>query len=92
MIMIDIENHSSTFLDCVFIVNFDNFSVTDEMFDALRGQLKKDYYNGFIKPEKQGRHLRLQILQNTFHSHLHRHAVVGTITKEQVRIKNFRPI
>jgi hypothetical protein len=60
--------------------------VTDEMFEAVRGQLKKDYYNGFIKPEKQGRHLRLQILQNTFHSHLVRHGVVGTITKEQVRL------
>jgi len=53
------------------------------MFEAVRSQLKKDYHNGFIKPDKQGRHLRLQILQNTFHSHLHKHAVAGGITKDQ---------
>lgn len=68
---------------------FQHFSVfetrlTDDMFKAVRDQIKKNYYNSFIKPMKLVRELRLFILQDVFHTKRQKHSIVDNITKEKV--------
>ena len=44
-----------------FEVNF-----TEDVFNAVREQIKKEYYNNFIKPDKLVREIRLSLMQEIY--------------------------
>ena len=57
---------------------------TDDMFRAVRDQIKKNYYNHFIKPMKVVRDVRLSMIQNVYFSTIDRHAAIDDVTKADV--------
>ena len=57
---------------------------TDDMFRAVRDQIKKNYYNHFIKPMKVVRDVRLSMIQNVYFSTIDRHAAIDNVTKADV--------
>jgi len=55
-----------------------------EMFLAVMEQLRKNYHNHSIKAKKLVRDVRLELLQDVYHSPHDKHNVVRNITLEQV--------
>lgn len=79
-------NDKLHFLLGVILDNVGKFEdlCTDEMFAAVRDQIKKNYYNHFIKPMKLVRDVRMSVIQDVYFQVTDKHAVVGDISKEEV--------
>ena len=58
-----------------------------DFFQAVRDQMKKNYYNRFIKPGKLERELRLFMMQDIFWTTKEKHEIVSKIDMQMV--KNF---
>ena len=61
----------------------DNFKA--DFFQAVKEQMKKEYYNRFIKPDKLERELRLFMMQDVFRTNKDKHDIVEGIGMQNVK-------
>ena len=66
-----------------FEENFDK-----DMFNAVRDQVKKNYYNNFIKPGSFVKELRLFMMQDVFWTANEKHKNISNVTSEMVQTFN----
>ena len=59
-------NDKLTLLLDTILSHFDKFKIDNDMFKAVRDQVKKNYYNNFIKPQKLVKELRLSMTQDVY--------------------------
>ncbi|KAF6035302.1 NRD1 [Bugula neritina] len=71
----------------IIMDRIDEFDVSDQDFHTLNEQLKKNYYNSFIKPEKLARDVRLMLLENKSWTKVHKRAFLANLRK--VDLMNF---
>lgn len=66
--------------------HFKSFSkdLDEDLFKAVREQVKKNYYNNFLKPDKLVREVRLAVLQDVFWTARQKHRIISDITVEDV--------
>ena len=83
-----LPNLLKTILD--HLSNFEQ-NISDDTFCAVKEQTKRNYFNFFIKPSRVVRDLRLQVLQDCYWSAREKHAVIDTITLDQMNqfVKEF---
>ncbi|KAF2885664.1 hypothetical protein ILUMI_20515 [Ignelater luminosus] len=60
-------------------------SLTVDIFEAIKEKQTKNLYNGFLKPSKLCKDVRLSILQNKYFSLLDRHAAMSKITFDAMK-------
>ncbi|WAR22874.1 NRDC-like protein [Mya arenaria] len=60
------------------------FSCSEEMFTAMKAEVKKGYHNTVIKPQEAASMLRWQLLEPCYMSHLDRYQVVDTLTRDSL--------
>ena len=56
-----------------------------DFFQAVKDQMKKEYYNRFIKPDKLERELRLFIMQDVFRTNKDKHQIIDSIGMQNVK-------
>ncbi|KAK7789977.1 hypothetical protein R5R35_006809 [Gryllus longicercus] len=68
------------------MANFEN-NLNQRMFDAMKEEQLKFYYNNFLKPRKMVKELRFSVVMQVYWSGLDKHSALRNITMEMV--KNF---
>lgn len=73
------------------MVNFEN-NLNQRMFDAMKEEQIKSYYNNFLKPRKMVKEMRFSIVMQVYWSGLDKHNAVQSVSLEMVRAfsKEFR--
>ncbi|XP_038056169.1 nardilysin-like [Patiria miniata] len=77
-------NHKLPLLFDTILDYIANFSVTQELFDAVKESMIKSYYNHVIKPGKLNNDVRLSILQQVKWTPVDKRSVVNAVAREQV--------
>ncbi|XP_022087201.1 nardilysin-like [Acanthaster planci] len=77
-------NHKLPLLFDTIVDYIANFSVTQDLFDAVKESMIKSYYNHVIKPGKLNNDVRLLILQQVKWTPVEKRAVVNAVTRDQV--------
>ena len=63
-------------------------NIDKNMFNAVRDQVKKNYYNNFIKPGSFVKELRLFMMQDIFWTANEKHKNISNVTSEMVQTFN----
>jgi len=77
-------NHKLPILFETILDHIANFDVAEPLFDAVKTNVSKTYYNTFIKPSKLCRDVRMSILQQVHWTPVDKLAVVNSITKDML--------
>ncbi|XP_071799391.1 nardilysin-like [Asterias amurensis] len=77
-------NHKLPLLFDTIVDYIVNFSVTEELFEAVKESMIKSYYNHVIKPGKLNNDVRLSILQLIKWTPVDKRAVVNEVTQDLV--------
>ncbi|XP_064605323.1 nardilysin-like [Liolophura sinensis] len=77
-------NHKLARLFELIVDHMVEFSVSQEMFDAVKDKASRDYYNHFIKPAKLVTDLRVSIIQQTHWSAVDKRSFVNQITRDML--------
>ncbi|XP_045158333.2 nardilysin-like [Mercenaria mercenaria] len=71
----------------VLLLTFDlilNFSCSDDLFDAMKAELKKTYHNEIMKPSSAARVLRWLVTEKRYWSHADKYRIVDDLTKPEL--------